>query len=368
MDECNKMGRVVKCPDVNESLLEFSVGSDENIRFGLSAIKGIGTAASESIIAERLANGKYLDLFDFIERVDLREVGKKTIENLVDAGAFDSLSGFNRTFFKYKLSENDQPFLDKWFSYGAMYKEEKSSTANSLFGGFEDTVDMITRPALPNYPNIEWSNIAILNREKELIGMYVSSHPLNDFRFLINKYATSSFKILEDADNNKEKNYAVAGIVESVQILTTKAGANWCRMVVNGDDGAYEFAIFGKDYDKFRNYYHVNNFLLISGKITQRFKNDVFKPQIHNISSLQEINEQIKGIELTIDINSINKESSTKLKDILLSHIGNKSVNIRIFDKDEKLIISTVSSSIKVETNSILLNSIEKLGISYKIT
>ena len=368
MDECNKMGRVVKCPDVNESLLEFSVSEDENIRFGLSAIKGIGTAASESVIGERTNNGKYKDLFDFIERVDLREVGKKTIENLIDAGAFDSLSGFNRIFFKYKASESEQSFLDKWFSYGVMYKEEKSSSKNSLFGDFEDTADMITRPTLPDYPDLEWSNMSVLNREKELIGMYVSSHPLDDFRYLINKYATSSFKILEDADNNQEKNYAVAGIVESIQVLTTKTGNSWCKMVVNGDDGAYEFAIFGKDYDKFRNYYHVNNYLFITGKITQRFKTDSFKPQIHNICSLQELNEQVKGIEITLDVNCIEKNISDKLKEIFLSNKGNKYLHVRVFDKNEKVIISTTSSTIKIETNSVLINSIEKLGISYKIT
>lgn len=367
MDECNKMGRVVNGPDINESLLEFSVDKDENIRFGLSAIKGIGTGASEAIIREREVNGKYKNLYDFIERIDTREVGKKVIENLIDAGAFDSLSEFNRALFKHKQAGSDVSFFDKLFNYGVIYREEKGSSVNSLFGDFEDTSKMISKPEMPCEDGVEWSSTAILNREKELIGMYVSAHPLDNYKFLINRYSISSFKILEDMDSSMGKGFAIAGIIETVQEMTTKSGNSWCKLNVIGYDGGYEFAIFGKDYDKFRNYYYPNTFIFISGKIDKRFENDQCRPIINSICSLQELNERVNGIELTVDNNSVNEDISQKLKDLFTTYVGTKTVYIRVFDKDEKVVLNTTSSILKVDVNSLLIKSIEKMGISYKI-
>lgn len=367
MDECKKMGRVVNGPDVNDSLLEFSVDKNENIRFGLSAIKGIGTGASESIIRERETNGKYKDLYDFVERLDSREVGKKVIENLIDAGAFDSLSGFNRSLFKYKNCENDQPFLDKLYNYGSLFREEKNASVNSLFGDFSDTSSMIQKPIFPSENGKEWSNISILNRERDLIGMYVSAHPLDDYRYLINKYATSSYKMFDDAEGSAGKSFSLAGVINTAEIMTTKKGTYWCKLNVSGDDGAYEFAIFGKDFDKFRQYYYANTFVCITGKIDKRFETDAYKPMIQSICSLQELNEQIKGIELTINNETLSEPLANELVKIFKSNIGAKTVQIRLYDKDERVVVTTTSLSLKIEPNSILINSIEKMGINYKL-
>ncbi len=366
MDECKRMGRTVKVPDVNESILEFSVSSDENIRFGLSAIKGIGTAASESIIQEREQNGKYKDLFDFIERIDSRLVGKKVVENLVDAGAFDSLSGFNRALFKAHR-EGEPSFMEKWIDYGIVYRQEKSSNQNSLFGDFEDTSDMIVRPELPVDNGLEWSMINILHREKELIGMYVSAHPLDDYKFLINKYARSSFSIFNDLDENKDKTFNVAGIIDNVDIRPTKTGTYYAKLLLSGYDGIYEFSIFGKDFDKFRNYYYPNTYIVVSGTIGKRFEKDNYKPIINSITSMQELNENLNGIELAINIKCIDDDFSAKLTSVLNTYPGNKNVFMKIYDLKERVSLPLVSNTFRVETNSLLFNEIEKLGISYKV-
>ncbi len=367
MDECKKMGRVVKGPDVNESILEFSVNKNEDIRFGLSAIKGIGTAASESIIRERESGGKFIDIFDFIERIDSRVVGKKVIENLVDAGAFDSLSGFNRALFKYQSTDNVDTFLDEWFTYGVQFREEKNQSENSLFGDFSDMKDMIERPKLPSEDGKEWSNIAILNRERELIGMYVSFNPLDDYRYLVDKYAPHSIKMLDDTENNKDKSFAVAGIIEKVEIFPTKAGSEYCKLTLTGDDGSHEFALFGKNYEKHRAYYHPNTFVIVSGKIDKRYQNDSYRPIISDISTMQEQNDKVKGIEITIENSHIDPQFAENLTLTLEQYPGNKSVYIRVFDRQKRLVINMATTKFKVETNRLLLNSIENLGLTYKI-
>lgn len=366
-DECNKMGIVIQGPDINDSFLQFSVDKNENIRFGLSAIKGIGTGASESIIREREANGQYKDIFDFIERVDSREVGRKVVENLIDVGAFDSLSGFNRSLYKYKASDNESTFLDKLYNYGTIFKTEKAMSVNSLFGDFSETVDMLNRPELPKEGNIEWSDVDLLSKEKDLLGMYVSSHPLDNYKYLINKFAPSSFLMFEHVELHKGKTFSVAGIIESATVKPTKSGSYWCMLHLIGYDGAYEFAIFGKDFDKFRNYYYPKTIVCISGVIDKRYEKDEYRPLIKSITSLQELSEKVNGLELIIDNSIIDNQLATQLKKVMAAHPGNKSLQVRIFNAKEKIILNTTSTSIKVEPNSLLIKSIEKLGISSKI-
>lgn len=368
MDECRNLGLPVKGPNVNKSRLEFSVDSDGNIRFGLSAIKGIGTSASESIIYEREKNGEYKDLYDFIERVDIRAVGKKTIENLVVAGAFDSMSSFHRSLFIVPTADEKDNFIERWVNYGVMYQSEMTDTTQSLFGGFEDTVGMIKKPNLPNPSTTTWTQLTTLTKEKELIGMYVSSHPLDNFKFIVDKMTNMQLTQLESPDDYKEKDFKVAGMVSKADILTTKKNTQYCKMLVEDYNGSYEFAFFGSDFDKFRNYYFIDNQLLISGKISQRYKDSPYTATVTSIISLQEAKDKmIHRLSLRVDINDIEEDLIDTIDAILSANSGETPVQFTIYDSLTNVSVEMVSKKYRLDINSQLINALTAESIDYQL-
>lgn len=368
MDECRNLGLPVKGPDVNKSRLEFSVDREGNIRFGLSAIKGVGTSASEAIITEREKNGEYKDLYDFIERIDIRAVGKKTIENLVVAGAFDSLSSFHRSLFLVPTPEEKDSFIERWINYGSSYQTEMTDSTQSLFGGFEDTIDLMKKPNLPNPSATPWTQLATLAKEKELIGMYVSSHPLDNYKFIVDKMTNMQLTQLENADDYKEKEFRVAGMVSSATIATTKKETQYCKMVVEDYNGSYEFAFFGSDFDKFRNYYHENNQILISGKITQRFKDAPYGAKVSTIISLQEAKEKmIHKLVLRVNVKEISEEFIDNVDTILSTNEGEVPVVFTIYDEKCGVLVEMVSKKYRLDINCKLIDALSAEGIDYQL-
>ncbi len=369
MDECRAMGLPVKGPDVNKSRLEFSVDSEENIRFGLSAIKGVGTAASEAIISEREKGGEFTDVYNFIERIDLRAVGKKTIENLILAGAFDSLITFHRSKFLSIPTDEKLHFLDLLANYGVTYREEKNESVNSLFGGFEETVDMIKRPDYPHASLPEWTQLATLTREKELIGMYVSSHPLDDYKYLIDKLTNMDLNTLNQADAHKDKDFSVAGMVSAVTHGTTKNGSQFCRMTVEDYGGSYEFAFFSGDFDKFRNYYFEGNMIFIQGRITQRFKDANYTPRVTTIMSLEETKDkrvQLVGVRLRAA--DITDKLVDSLQVMCEEFPGTVPLHFTIYDNKGEVYVDMFSSHYKVEVNKQLINLLESNNLNYRFS
>lgn len=368
MDECRNLGLPIKGPDVNKSRLEFSVDRDGNIRFGLSAIKGVGTSASEAIISEREKNGEYKDLYDFIERIDMRAVGKKTIENLVVAGAFESLSTFHRSLFLVPTTDEKDTFIERWVNYGASYQSEMTDATQSLFGGFEDTIDLMKKPNLPNPSATPWTQLATLSKEKELIGMYVSSHPLDAYKFIVEKMTNMQLLQLENPDEFREKDFRVAGMVSSVTIATTKKETQYCKMMVEDYNGSYEFAFFGSDFDKFRNYYHENNQILITGKITQRFKDAPYSAKVSTIISLQEAKDKmIHRLVLRVNVKEVTDEMISNLDNIISENVGDTPVVFTIYDVHAGIYVDMVSKKYRIDVNSQLINSLALEGIDYQL-
>lgn len=223
MNECKRMGIRVLGPDINESLNNFSSNKAGDVRFGLAAVKGVGEAAVESIVAERNKNGKFKDIYDFFERVNYTAVNRKCLENIAYAGGFDSISGFHRCkFFGTDLRDSSSTtFIEQLVRYGQRFQSEKDNAQQSLFGGGEGVVD-IQHPVIPACQ--DWSTLETLGKEREMIGLYLSAHPLDDYAVIIRNMCKTQLSDLDNLESLRGQEIAVAGMVIATQNLVTKTG------------------------------------------------------------------------------------------------------------------------------------------------
>ena len=255
MEECKRMGLQVLGPDVNESFYKFTVNDDYAVRFGMGAIKGVGQSAVEAIVEKR-KDGKYKSIFDLTKRIDLRAANKKAIENLALAGGFDSFGGTTRA--QYFHDDGDGiTFYEKAIRYGAKFQENENSSQVSLFGESSDV--QIAEPVVP--PCEDWSTMEKLAKEKEVVGIYISGHPLDDFRFEMNYFCNSKLEMLKNLELYVGKTLAFGGIVSNVQRRIAKNGKEWAIFNLEGYDESFEFKIFNEDYLNFHRYLLPNNFV-----------------------------------------------------------------------------------------------------------
>ena len=251
MDECKRMGLSVLGPDVNHSKIRFSVDEGGNVRFGLAAIKGVGESAVQNIIDTRKEGGPFKSVYDFVERVNLQTVNKKTLENLVLGGAFDAISDLPRSAYLAR-DEHDGTLLDALVRYGNRVQSEKNNVQQSLFGGITEE-SSVQKPEPPQYT--PWTKLETLNRERDVIGIYLSSHPLDDFSLIIKHYCTCSLGDLADLPSMNGRDFVAAGMVTSVMHLTTKlTGKPYGRFTIEDYNGSHEFVLFSKDYENFRRF------------------------------------------------------------------------------------------------------------------
>ncbi|MDD5569914.1 MAG: DNA polymerase III subunit alpha [Bacteroidales bacterium] len=351
MDESKKMGIPVLGPDVNESSLKFTVNKKGEIRFGLGGIKGIGGNAVESIIQEREENGNYKNIFDFVERVSLRTCNKKCIEALVLSGAFDSFGNIHRAQYFHQESTNDTIFIEKLISFGADYQNNKDSSQQSLFGETDES--MVAEPKVPECE--PWSNIEQLKKEKEVTGIYISGHPLDNFQIEINNFCTLTLdELSNNTDAYRNKEFTVAGIVTSVLHKTGKTGNPFGTFVLEDYSGSHQFALFSKDYVQFKKYLEKNWFLFIKGKVEPRYNSpDIFEPRIHSIELLSEIKDKyIRSITLQMELTEINEKSILKINDIIKKYPGKSKLKFAIIDKTDKLAVELFSKKYFIEPSN----------------
>ena len=255
MEECKRMGLQVLGPDVNESFYKFTVNDDYAVRFGMGAVKGVGSGAVATIVENR-KDGKYKSIFDLAKRIDLRAANKKAFENLALAGGFDSFTGTIRA--QYFHDDGDGiTFYEKAIRYGAKFQENENSAQVSLFGESSDV--QIAEPVVP--PCEDWSTMEKLAKEKEVVGIYISGHPLDDFRFEMNYFCNSKLEMLKNLDLYVGKTLAFGGIVSNVQRRIAKNGKEWAIFNLEGYDESFEFKIFNEDYLNFHRYLLPNNFV-----------------------------------------------------------------------------------------------------------
>lgn len=254
MEECRRMGLQVLGPDVNESFYKFTVNENYAVRFGIGAVKGVGMGAVETIVSNR-KTGRYKSIFDMAKRIDLRAANKKAFENLALAGGFDSFLGTHRA--QYFHEEGDGiTFLEKAIRYGAKFQENENSSQVSLFGESSDV--QIPEPVVP--PCEEWSTMEKLAKEKEVVGIYISGHPLDDYKFEMKYFCNARLDALKNLEQHVNKTLHLGGIITNVQHRTAKNGKGWASFTLEGYDESHEFRIFGEEYLKFRHFLIQNNF------------------------------------------------------------------------------------------------------------
>ena len=367
MDECRRMGILVLGPDVNESRLNFNVNQDGNIRFGLSAIKGVGGSAAEKIVQEREQNGHFKDIFDFVERVNLQAVNKKSIESLATAGAFDNLGDHSRAQF-FAENGKEMTFIESLIRYGNKFQMDKQNQQQSLFGG--GTEVEIAKPAIPQ--GEEWPNIEKLKKEKELVGIYLSAHPLDDYKLEIDNFTNTQLKDLNsDFDKFKDREVSVAGIVTAAKNAVSKNNKPYGRLTLQDYTDSYEFFMFGKDYQEFRKFFYEDSALLIKGKVQPRqFGNDgryEFKiKQIHLLSEVRE--EMVKSLNLKVSLADIDEEFIQSMKQFS-DQKGKVLLRMNIVDAAENISIPMFSRRKKVNLTDDLLGYLNsKSTINYTLS
>ena len=367
MNECKRMGINVLGPDINESMLQFSANRQGDVRFGLAAIKGVGEAAVESIIAERTKNGRFKDIYDFIERVDYSLVNRKCLENIAYAGGFDSISEFSRCkFFAVDQRDNNGvTYIEQLMRYGQRYQSEKNNAQQSLFGGDTGTTD-ITPPVIPACA--EWSQLEKLNKEREVIGLYLSAHPLDDYKVIIRNMCKTQVGDLDHLDELKGKEIAVAGMVVAVQNLTTKTGKPWGKFKLEDYNGTHEFALFGKDYENFRKYLFSDYFLFIRGRVQPRPYNDQeLEFRITSMMQLSELQEAVKEVHVQLAVEEITRDLIARMGRSVKEAKGNTLLRLNVYDRQAQVSLNLFSKSYKVSLTQELVSFFEDNDIKYTV-
>ncbi|MES2284484.1 MAG: DNA polymerase III subunit alpha [Bacteroidota bacterium] len=356
MDECKRMGVPVLGPDVNESQYQFAVNKSGQIRFGMGAVKGVGEAAVVSIVEERSANGPYKSVFDLVRRINLRAANKKTFESLAYAGGLDSFDIHRATYFFTEGNDNIN-FLEKVIRYGNSHQEGINSAQVSLFGE-ESEVDMPE----PKIPVCEvWNNLEQLKNEKDVVGFFISGHPLDTYKLEIDNFCYHSVTDIKKIEENKNRDLVFGGIVTNVHNGVTKTGNPWGKITVEDYRESAELAFFGEDYVKFRPYMVTGLFLYVKGKIAERFRNSGnFEFKVNTIQLLSELRDKLaKSLTVSVPINDLSDEFITKFNEILTTNIEaqprNCTLKFKVFD-EENVAVLLPAKKIKLNPNNDLLD------------
>ena len=360
MDECKNLGMKVLGPDVNESDLTFTVNADGNIRFGLGGVKGVGEGAVEAIVEERKANGKYKSMFDLVERVNLTACNKRAMESLALSGAFDSFKDVRREQLFIENSKGEQ-ILETILRYGNKYQTDMSMSKNTLFGGL-DAVD-IAKPEIL-YAS-EWSPLERLNKERDLIGMYLSAHPLDEYEFEINHICNTTTVDLKDLNLLQGKVLKIGGMVTNFRNGTSKAGNPYGIFTLEDYVGAYEFALFGKNYVEFGKYMIKDLYLYIHAVVQEKGADYKYnKPKDPNIPNELELKIQkievfsdvkdklISTLTLTIPLQQLTEDFAVELSDIVMKNKGNVNLYIHVVDEfsPNKIVLFSRQHRIHINT------------------
>ncbi len=369
MEECKRMGLEVLGPDVNESYYKFAVNTVGAVRFGMGAIKGVGKAAVETIVEERKKEGPFKSVFDLAKRIDLRSANKKAFENLALAGGFDSFGSTHRAQYFHKEGEGIT-FLEKVIKYGAKYQESENSSQVSLFGDASEV--QIPEPLVP--PCEEWGTMEKLRKEKEVVGIYISGHPLDDFKTEIGIFCNASVSAFTSLHEHVNRELSFAGVITDVQHRVSKNGKGWALFTMEDYTDSFEFRIFGEEYLKFRHFLMINSFAYIKTYIREGWVNrDTGKKsdprlQFNTMMMLQDALEvYAKKLTIKLDIAQLKQENIRNLKDTLVSHKGKHPLNFIVYEMEEEIKVNMMSRKQKVAISSELLATLGEQEVHYHV-
>ncbi len=365
MDESRSMGIAVLGPDVNESGFKFMANKAGNIRFGMAGVKGVGSNAVQAIIDEREKNGPFKSIFDFVQRVNLTACNRKNIECLALAGAFDGFPEIHREQFVEPCGK-DETFADVLVKYGNKYQLDKVQSQNTLFGMMDDAIEIAT-PVIPPY--LPWPPLTLLNKEKELIGIYISAHPLDEYSIIINDVCNTRMEEFKDMASLSGRDIVAGGIVTGLREGISKNNNKYGIARIEDFSGAGEIALFGEDWVKWGNYMKTDNFLFIKAKC-QPSKYNPARPvlTISSIELLPDVKDKlVDSITISIDLNEIDKMVVTELAQ-LTSRPGNTKLKVAVRDLSDRYNVELVSVNRKIEVTKDLMNYLRNTdGMDYSI-
>jgi len=369
MEECKRMRLDVLGPDVNESYYKFSVNKDNAVRFGMGAIKGVGHGAVRTIVDNRKKDGSYKSIFDLAKRIDLRAANKKAFENLALAGGFDCFKNTHRA--QYFQDEGDGiTFLEKAIRYGSKHQENENSAQVSLFGDASDV--QIAEPHVP--PCEEWGTMEKLAREKEVVGIYISGHPLDDFKIEMNAFCNSTLALFNNLEPYVNRELTFGGVVTEIQHRVSKQGKGWASFTVEDYTDSFEFRIYGEEYLKFRHFLVKNSFIYVRVFVREGWmdkatgKKSEPRLQFNNFQMLHDVMEvYAKKLSIQLEIKDLQEHRIKVLKDLIKMHKGDHSLNFVVYDNEEELKLSMPSRKQKVKISQELLDELENNNVYYKL-
>ena len=368
MDECKAMGIATLGPDVNESYQKFGVNKKGEIRFGLAAIKGMGDGVAQAIIDEREKNGPYKDIFDFVQRINFGQINRKAFEALALSGGFDSF-GYRREDF-FATNNKGESFIEIVMRYGQLYQMEKQQAQNSLFGAFDELE--IQTPTLPKSEE-RWSDIERLNKERELVGIYLSAHPLDEYKIVLDNLCNTRCDELADVGNLAgREDVTIGGIVTSVRTGFTKTGKPFGIVTLEDFVGSGELALFGEAWGDKSGFFTVGASVYVTGKVKPRFSYNPDGPKdlgITGVEFLQTIKERaIDRITISLTSDLLDDQIVAELGELIEAHPGKTKLFFQLHDLTGKNHVLLKSTSKMVDVKSELIQYIEQSpALDYKI-
>ena len=369
MEECKRMSIKVLGPDVNESFYKFTVNDNNAIRFGMGAVKGVGSGAVKTIIEGRQEK-KYKSIFDLTKTIDLRSANKKAFDSLVYAGGFDSFEGVNRA--QYLQDNGDGiTFVEKALKFGAKFQENKNSAQVSLFENSDEI--QLQEPQVP--PCKPWPTLEELKLEKEVVGIYISGHPLDDFQTPLKHFCNAPLEVLKDLNQLLNKELRIGGIIGEVEHRISKNGKGWASFSVEDYTDSYEFRIFGEEYLKFKHFLFENNFVYMRLLVKEGWRNrDTGKtgePRI-NFLSFQQLQDTLeknsKKLTLQLSIDDLDEKKSKDIIDLFKKYKGKNQLEFSFFENNEKIKLTMLSENFKISINEDLISKIKERQLHFKLS
>ena len=366
MDECRAMNIPTLGPDVNESRQKFSANKKGEIRFGISAIKGVGGAAAEAIIKERESNGPYKTVFDFIQRVSLSSCNRKCIESLVLSGGFDCFTELRREDYFAKNAKGEM-FIDQLVRYGQLYQAEMMQQKYSLFG--DDNAIEISTPAI--IKGEPWSDIERLNKERDLVGIYLSAHPLDEYKVILDNLCNTSCQEMEDVSRLQGREQVViGGIVTAIRQKYTKTGKPCGFVTIEDFDGSGVLALFGEDWGKWAGMFQIGSTVYINAELKQRFRDSaLYDLKVTDVKYLQTVKDStLTKITISVNTDKLDAQVVEELNEIINENPGKTQLFFQLRDSQGKNHVLLKSRSVSIDIRSRLLQYIEQQdGLEYKI-
>lgn len=355
------MGIPVLGPDVNESGLQFGVNKAGQVRFGLGAVKGVGEAAVEAIVSARTADGPFSSVFDLVRRVNLRAANRKALESLAYAGAFDSL-GVERARFFYSSGPNEQNNMERLVRYGQQVQDMATSTQVNMFGEVEEGAG-IPEPQLPMAEG--WSALEQLHHEKEVIGFYLSGHPLDDHRFELKHLCNTTLDKLGDLRALAGRELGFAGIVTRADHRIAKSGKPFGSFTIEDHSGTQEFMLFSEDYLKYKVYLVQGTLLYLKARAQERTwgrDEGQMELKITAMDVLSDVREKyVNRLKLSVDADRMDEGATQRVAELLRNHPGKCKVSVNLTSAEEKLSVELAATAVSVSVSNELVQALEAL-------